>query len=1760
VGTKTFSAGTAFLTVVPSFLDVEEAFKKQVRDMAAAADRDLAAGMARGLKEANRQAKGAGAKAGSQFAGAYESEAKKTLVKAYRSLPEPQPGVNLRKWDKALAAVRGEMKELSEQQIGIDINQRDFDTAVDQMAKKLEELRGSAPTDRGWFNANQAAQALGELQRFTDEVKRRTGEAGEQSGSAFHQGMAKALRAGLSGLPPIKLTADSSDAERALEGLRQRMLTLQSKQIGVDIDAAAAYAELRAIYLELQRLDRTKVRVDIRTNAHEAAAGMTQFISAAEQAGRSTEGIGHRAQFSMSRLEYLIALGVSVGTAIVPAAAAAAGAIGFIGTAAIGAIAGLGVLALGTSGVADAVKALNGYQQDQLKSTNSLNQAQRRMAGAADQIRMAELSLANTRRNIAEQAEDAARRVADAERGVTDARREGRQQLVEAGRAVREAQRAVTEAEGDALDVREALNDAIREATRDMAELDTALKRNSHEQEQAVTAQMAALEDLNRLKANPRATEIELRRAKESYDEQTIRLEELRNKQRELADDKARADKLGVEGDRRVIQARERVADADERVARARERLDREVEQRREAEYQASRRIADAQRQLADAQRAQTRQQLDAQFQLAQATHSLESAKRSEAQAWEQAGVAGGAALEKLNEEMSQLSPAGQRFARFLFGLKDEVLRLRTAAAEPLLPRLEEAITHGLRYLPGFEKFVGKVAEKTGDLAIAAVDAFGNPVWRRFFSYVDARAVPALQTLFDTGSNLAQGLISLYLALTPFDEPVGTGLVELSRDFAQWAERLNRTQGYQDFLDYVAANGPRVVKFLGEVGELLIDLVVAAAPLGSVVLRALTAIVDVLNSIPQPALTALVIGIGLVSLGMTTLGAVMRVIKFRQQMMDIFGPRVAQMVQTYAVETGRATEATSRFGKATATVSGMAAAAATRVRVLGEASGAVNTQAGRLATTVEGPLRRGLDSVRTAAFNAALAMNGPGGAAGAAQAAQARLIGLSAGAEVAARTGFARVRDAAFGAALAMNGPAGVAGAVQVAGGKLREFGASAGTHAAGGLNVLRRSAGSLVGFLGGPWGVAIAAATVGIGILTSKQADQKAKTDSLRDALVSLTDAYEEITAGNSGAVDGLVRNNVALQNLILNAERYGLKIRDIVAAIEGDVGARDKLMNSYNAEIGRLEELFVKYKEREEWFGTNAEAQAALTAAGVESGDELRDRIIQLKGERDAIGATVDANRKAKDAVEVLTGAEQRAADVLLVHANNARFGAQAQDRLAYQYQVNAGRIAALNGLVNTFGDVQSTATAKAEALRAAIENQTGAVVNSIEREEAWRRSLIDLSKSVEQNGATLALNTAEGLNNRDMLQATARAIREMYLEDIAAGKPIADVTKAHQGRIDKLKEEAHRLGLAEEETKVLIDAYGGVPDKITTVLETKKFDQVYDELQKLQFAQFALKMGMSPKEAEKQWERESKGTQFRSPDRKSGGGLMRGPGTTTSDSIPALLSNLEFVEPADSVDYYGVGLFEALRHKRIPKEMLPGFAGGGLAIRAPYRVELSKTRVPTLEEVLSKVVPQPSAGGIGSDDMMKILHGRFRGLPLYSGWRQGSRTANGSLSYHAMIAADGDKGRAVDIPPRKDVFDYIHDNFFKLTRELIWLGDAARNIHNGQHHRYSQALLNQHGVAGMPNAHIHWAMDEGGFLQPGWNPPIWNGTGQPEPVMSPGQWEDLHELARAGAAAPRDGNTYQFTFANTTLTPGRLRAMQAADETLARIDRPH
>jgi hypothetical protein len=227
------------------------------------------------------------------------------------------------------------------------------------------------------------------------------------------------------------------------------------------------------------------------------------------------------------------------------------------------------------------------------------------------------------------------------------------------------------------------------------------------------------------------------------------------------------------------------------------------------------------------------------------------------------------------------------------------------------------------------------------------------------------------------------------------------------------------------------------------------------------------------------------------------------------------------------------------------------------------------------------------------------------------------------------------------------------------------------------------------------------------------------------------------------------------------------------------------------------------------------------------------------------------------------------------------------------------------------------------------------------------------------------------------------------------------------------------------------------------------------------------------------------------------------MRVPGFGGGDIFPAMLEPGEAVVPKQLVRTAGFRAWAGANR-------IPGFQAGGLAVAQQMFRPGSVARVGNryADEVGDRVAANmarkfrlsiPAGMGLGGASgrggwqwQMAVLRSVFPGLALISGYRPGAITATGNRSYHGF-------GRAVDIPPRMDVFNWIRGLFGKRTKELIFSPAGGRQVWNGRPHLFSGITRANHWD------HIHWAYDKGGWLPPGLSL-AYNGTGRPERVLGP------------------------------------------------------
>lgn len=102
---------------------------------------------------------------------------------------------------------------------------------------------------------------------------------GEETGGAFGRAMKARLEAAFKSLPKARIGIDETGVDADLARLRARMETLAGKRIGVDVDVAAANAEIADIEARLRLLGESHPNVAVRADTAAARAQLIEIRS-----------------------------------------------------------------------------------------------------------------------------------------------------------------------------------------------------------------------------------------------------------------------------------------------------------------------------------------------------------------------------------------------------------------------------------------------------------------------------------------------------------------------------------------------------------------------------------------------------------------------------------------------------------------------------------------------------------------------------------------------------------------------------------------------------------------------------------------------------------------------------------------------------------------------------------------------------------------------------------------------------------------------------------------------------------------------------------------------------------------------------------------------------------------------------------------------------------------------------------------------------------------------------------------------------------------------------------------------------------------------------------------------------------------------------------------------------------------------------------------------------------------------------------------
>lgn len=216
--------------------------------------------------------------------------------------------------------------------------------------------------------------------------------------------------------------------------------------------------------------------------------------------------------------------------------------------------------------------------------------------------------------------------------------------------------------------------------------------------------------------------------------------------------------------------------------------------------------------------------------------------------------------LKKLDQAMDKVGEDGERFVRFVDSLSPQFRQLAETSREGMFPGVTRGIREFMDLAPEVDRIIARISTGIGQLGKDAGRGLSGEGFADFFKYLESDARPILVQFGRTIGNFAEGIANMVVAFGPLSADFSKGFLEMSRSFVEWSDGLATSSGFAEFVDYIRESGPLALDFLSTLSMAFVEILEAAAPIGELMLPALTEMLDVIAKLADTPLGPVVIG------------------------------------------------------------------------------------------------------------------------------------------------------------------------------------------------------------------------------------------------------------------------------------------------------------------------------------------------------------------------------------------------------------------------------------------------------------------------------------------------------------------------------------------------------------------------------------------------------------------------------------------------------------------------------------------------------------------------------------------------------------------------------------------------------------------------------------------------------------------------------------------------------------------------------------
>ncbi|MEU9925162.1 hypothetical protein AB0H51_28405 [Streptomyces griseoluteus] len=765
---------------------------------------------------------------------------------------------------------------------------------------------------------------------------------------------------------------------------------------------------------------------------------------------------------------------------------------------------------------------------------------------------------------------------------------------------------------------------------------------------------------------------------------------------------------------------------------------------------------------------------------------------------------------QQLKQSMDQLSPSAKRAVTAITSLYDVWKKARTSISERFFSKLDGDIKPLAKStIPLLKNVLGDAAGQMGDLAHRGAEFMQTGVFRRDFKKIAGTSSTVIGHMTDGLANLGHASMDFLVASGPFVERVGAGVEKLTAWVRSSVQAGRETGSLAKFLDHAGQKASQLGRASRDMFKGFVGVGRAGMDVGNTLLDGLEGTMTRFdrwaNSKPgQKAMKGFF---------EDSAGSFHELNRMVGDTMRAFGRAardrsVVNLLRQIRVELGPALGTFfNSLGQ------NIAPALISLVSNLATAIGhlsAAGSGLGVLMTAFSGLVH---------AFNALMSVI-PG-----ANTALATFLGTMLALKVVSKI------QSMFGPMVAN---------IQRAGGAYRTA-ATQGGRLAGVMGTMRAAGGKasaalggLVGSLGGPLGIALTAATIGLGLLASKQEENARAAQAHRERVDSLASAL----AQSNGLIDANVRAQAV--QLLQDTELADGKTRLVDTMRDAGVSLKE-LTDAYLEQDGSVDGLKTKLMDL-----AKAHMEYKDIAGGKASVLEYDDVGQRYKDAADALGSVNGELKKGK------------------------RDAKDQGDALRDSGTIGVDSYTRLNGAVTAFNDKTKTSDERVQALRAALDALHGNTMSIHDAETKLNQAMLSVDDSMKEGkksadgwgksliGSDKLVNTST--KNGQALNEQLQSLRDGMLQVGTAAREAADnkqislaeamnITRdAAEGARAKAIALAEALGIPAPAAKKLADQMGLIPSEVTSTVTTKGAPKATQDVVGLKSTLDTIKPGKS------------------------------------------------------------------------------------------------------------------------------------------------------------------------------------------------------------------------------------------------------------------------------------------------------------------------